>query len=132
MEKSGNGRLANQKMDWFLWLSLRCAISKSELLVLDQQQNRSAKDMSQESEFPFEKARRVTAAESAEFRTAIADQFGMELRKRGRPTKEEEEKYEPISIRLHPKVLAWAKAEAEQRGIGYQTVINEVLLAQIN
>jgi uncharacterized protein (DUF4415 family) len=88
--------------------------------------------MSQESEFPFDRARRVTPAESEEFRAAIADQFGMKLRKRGRPTKQEEEKYEPISIRLHPQVLAWAKAEASRRGIGYQTVINEALLQQIN
>lgn len=88
--------------------------------------------MSQESEFPFERARRVTAEESQEFRAALADQFGIKLKKRGRPTKEEEEKYEPISIRLHPKVLTWAKEEANKRGIGYQTVINEVLLEQIN
>lgn len=87
--------------------------------------------MSQESEFPFERARRVTPEESQEFRAAIADQFGIKLRKRGRPTKEDE-KYESISIRLHPKALAWAKKEAEKRGIGYQTVINEVLLAQIS
>jgi predicted DNA binding CopG/RHH family protein len=87
--------------------------------------------MSQESEFPFERARRVTPEESQEFRAAIADQLGIKLRKRGRPTKEEE-KYESISIRLHPKALAWAKKEAEKRGIGYQTVINEVLLAQIS
>ena len=88
--------------------------------------------MNQESEFPFERARQVTLEESQEFRAAIAEQFGVKLRKRGRPTKEEEEKYEPISIRLHPKVLAWAKEEAEKRGIGYQTVINEVLLEQIS
>lgn len=87
--------------------------------------------MNQESEFPFERARRVTPEESQVFRAAIADQFGVKLRKRGRPGKEEEEKYEPISIRLHPKILAWARAEAEKRGIGYQTVINEVLLEQI-
>jgi uncharacterized protein (DUF4415 family) len=66
------------------------------------------------------------------FRAAISEQFGLELKKRGRPSKEEEEdKYEPISIRLHPKILVWAKEEAEKQGIGYQTVINELLLAQI-
>ena len=88
--------------------------------------------MNQESEFPFEKARRVTPEESQEFRAAIAEQFGIKLKKRGRPVKEDEEKYEPISIRLHPRVLAWAKEEARKRGIGYQTVINEVLLEQIS
>lgn len=87
--------------------------------------------MNQESEFPFERARRVTPAESQEFRTALTEQFGIDLKKRGRPIKEEE-KYEPISIRLHPKILVWAKEEAKRRGIGYQTIINEVLLSQIS
>lgn len=88
--------------------------------------------MHQESEFPFERARRVTPEESQKFRAAIAEQLGIKLRKRGRPNKEEEEKYELISIRLHPKVLAWVKEEAKKQGIGYQTVINEVLLKQIH
>ncbi len=65
--------------------------------------------MKKESEFPFERARRVTPEESHKFRDAISEQFGMKLRKRGRPVKNEDEKYEPISIRIHPKVLAWAK-----------------------
>jgi hypothetical protein len=82
--------------------------------------------MSQESEFPFDRARRVTPEENQKFRDAelarrksFADQFGVTLRKRGRPTKDEEEKYEPVSIRFHPKIIAWAKEEAEKRGIGY-------------
>jgi uncharacterized protein (DUF4415 family) len=87
--------------------------------------------MSQESEFPFDRARRVTPEENQKFRDAIADQFGVTLRKRGRPAKNEEEKYEPISIRFHPKIIAWAKEEAEKRGVGYQTVINEALLEKI-
>jgi uncharacterized protein (DUF4415 family) len=87
--------------------------------------------MSQKPEFPFDRARRVTPAENHKFRAAISEQFGLDLRKRGRPSKEEEDKYEPISIRLHPKILVWAKEEAEKQGIGYQTVINELLLAQI-
>jgi len=88
--------------------------------------------MKKESEFPFERARRVTPEESQQFREAISEQFGMKLRKRGRLAKNEEEKYELISVRLHPKVLAWAKKEAQKRGVGYQTVINEVLLEQIS
>ncbi|MBE9215705.1 BrnA antitoxin family protein [Plectonema cf. radiosum LEGE 06105] len=87
--------------------------------------------MNQESEFPFDKARRVTPEENQKFRDAIADQFGVTLRKRGRPAKDEEEKYEAVSIRFHPKIIAWAKKEAEKRGIGYQTVINEALLEKI-
>jgi uncharacterized protein (DUF4415 family) len=87
--------------------------------------------MKKESEFPFDRARRVTPQENEKFKQAISEQFGIKLRKRGRPTKDQEEKYEPISIRLHPKVLAWAKQQAKKRGIGYQTIINEVLLEQI-
>lgn len=54
--------------------------------------------MSQESEFPFERARRVTPAENKEFRTAISEQFGIDLKKRSRPAKEEEEKCEVSTI----------------------------------
>ena len=46
---------------------------------------------------------------------------------RGRPPKGAE-KHQPVSIGLHPSVLTWAKHEAKRRGLGYQTVINEVLL----
>lgn len=88
--------------------------------------------MNQESEFPFKKARRVTPEENKKFRNAISNQFQITLRERNRPTQEEEEQYESVSIRLHPEVLAWARAESNKRGIGYQTVINEVLLQQIN
>ncbi|MBF2057580.1 MAG: BrnA antitoxin family protein [Cyanobacterium sp. T60_A2020_053] len=87
--------------------------------------------MKKESEFPFERARQVTPEENEKFRKAIASQFNLKLRKRGRPAKDENELYEQISIRLHPEVLAWAKKEAEKQGIGYQTVINQTLLQQI-
>ncbi len=36
----------------------------------------------------------------------------------------------PTSIRLHSEVFKWAKREAKKRGVGYQTVINEFLLAK--
>ena len=98
----------------------------------EKRQKENGKNMKKESEFPFERARRVTPQESQKFREAIAEQFNIKLRKRGRPAKNEQEKYEQISIRLHPKVLAWAKEEAKKRGVGYQTVINEVLLEQIS
>ena len=119
-------------MAQLLWLFLRCEVSSSGSLVPEEAQKGSASSMNQESEFPFERARRVTPEESQAFRATISGQFGVKLKKRGRPIKQEEEKYEPISIRLHPRILAWAKAEAEKRGIGYQTVINEVLLEQID
>ncbi|MEN9565252.1 MAG: hypothetical protein RLZZ69_448 [Cyanobacteriota bacterium] len=94
-------------------------------------QRESVRSMKKESEFPFDRAKRVTPEKNQQFREAISEQFGLKLRKRGRPVKNEDEKYEPISIRLHPKVLIWAKKEANKRGIGYQTVINEFLLERI-
>lgn len=48
--------------------------------------------------FLFERARRVTPAENQEFRATIVEQFGIDLKKRGRPIEEEEEKYAPILI----------------------------------
>ncbi len=72
--------------------------------------------------------RRVTPEEHAMFRQAYINTFGREPPPRGRPAKEPEEKYKPISIRLHPSILEWAKREAKKRGVGYQTIINEVLM----
>lgn len=34
-----------------------------------------------------------------------------------------------IAIRIDPDVLRWAKKEAKRRSVGYQTVINEILVA---
>ena len=48
--------------------------------------------------------------------------------KLGRPLKMQEEKYKPISIKLHPEVYHWAVEEAKEKGVGYQTLINEALL----
>jgi len=55
--------------------------------------------MPNQVKFKFEKARRITP-------------------------KSETEKYQPISIRLHPQVIAWAQAEAKKRGVGDRTIIN--------
>jgi uncharacterized protein (DUF4415 family) len=78
-------------------------------------------------EFPLEKARRVTSAEVRTAKRAIEEKLGVRRRSRGRPPKGDD-KFKPVSIRLHPKVLEWARREAKRRGVGYQTVINEVLL----
>lgn len=80
------------------------------------------------TEFPFESARRITDTEVAAATETVKAQFGIEPPKRGRPVKDDNERYEPVSIRLHPKVIRWARKEAERRGVGYQTVINEALL----
>jgi len=84
--------------------------------------------MSKAKDFPFEAARRVTAREVAAARRAIEEKLGQPRPQRGRPAKGRE-KYLAVSIRLNPKVVAWAKKEAKRRGVGYQTVINEALLA---
>jgi uncharacterized protein (DUF4415 family) len=83
--------------------------------------------MKKPKEFPFDRARRVTAEEVAAARSAIAAKLGKPRVSRGRPPKGAD-KYTPVSMRLHPRIVAWAKREAKRRGIGYQTVINEVLL----
>ena len=80
--------------------------------------------------FPFEKSRRITLKEAKSARRAIEKKTGVKRKTRGRPAKGSQ-KYTPISIRLHPKVLSWAKKEGRKRGIGYQTVINESLIKKI-
>jgi len=78
--------------------------------------------------FPFEQARRVTASEVNAARLAIAKKLDQPARRsRGRPPKARTEKYAPVSIRLSPVVIRWAKRQAESRGTGYQTFINNVL-----
>jgi hypothetical protein len=86
--------------------------------------------MKKVKEFPFKSARRITSSEVRAGRKAIEDQLGVARPKRGRPTKTEA-KYKPVSIRLHPKALEWAKREAKKRGVGYQTIINEALLKRV-
>ena len=80
-------------------------------------------------EFPFDRARKAAPAEVRMFRKAYENTFGEKPPKRGRPPKGSA-KYRDIHIKLHPKALDWARAQAKQRGIGYQTVINEALLRQ--
>lgn len=86
--------------------------------------------MKSSKDFPFERARRISAGEIRAARRAIEKKTGKKRVVRGRPAKPSEEKFIPMSIRLHPAVLQWAKREAKKQGCGYQTVINEVLLAR--
>lgn len=81
--------------------------------------------------FPFEKARRITTAEVNAARAAIERITGKKRPLRGRPPKEKSEKYRVISIRLHPRIVHWAKGEAKRKGLGYQTIINQVLLKRV-
>ena len=71
----------------------------------------------------FKRAHRVTPEEHRRFNKAVQN-----FRSRGRP-KKISGKYLPVTIRLHPDVLQWAKTEAKKRGLGYQTLINQTLLA---
>ena len=84
--------------------------------------------MKKQKEFRFENARRIRPEETQKFRKAISDKLGEERKSRGRPPKDADTKFSPISIRLHPIALSWAKKEAKKRGVGYQTIINEILL----
>ena len=84
--------------------------------------------MKKVKEFDFSKARRVTPHETRMFKRAIENTFRIKRPSRGRPHKKTGDKYLDIHIRLHPKVLRWARAEARKRRMGYQTVINETLL----
>ena len=83
--------------------------------------------MKKEKEFDFSKARRVTPKETAVFKKAIEKTFSVKRPSRGRPPKGSD-KYRDVHIRLDPKALAWVQAQAKNRGIGYQTLINEILL----
>jgi len=100
--------------------------------VPDLQQNGSVNNMPKKVEFPFAHARRISQEEVIAAEQAIEEQFGINSTRRGRPIKSETEKYQSVSIRLHPKVIAWAKSEAEKQGVGYQTIINEALLKLSN
>lgn len=71
----------------------------------------------------FKRARRITPEEHRIFHKAVQN-----FRSRGRPRKTFG-KYRPVTIRIHPYVLEWAKTEAKKRGLGYQTFINQTLLS---
>ncbi|MBI2340707.1 MAG: BrnA antitoxin family protein [Deltaproteobacteria bacterium] len=81
-------------------------------------------------EFPFERARRATSEELKKYRKAIERTLGVKRKSRGRPPKLSRDKYLAVSIRLHPLALSWVRGEARKRGVGYQTVINQILLKQ--
>ena len=83
--------------------------------------------MKKAREFPFDAARRVSAKEVEAARRAIEEKLGKKRQRRGRPPSGAA-KYQAVSIRLNPNAIAWAKSEGKRRGVGYQTVINEVLL----
>ena len=60
--------------------------------MLEKQQKLRESDMNKESEFPFERARRVTPEEHQKFRQAISEQFGIKFRERKIMKEDEDEK----------------------------------------
>lgn len=83
--------------------------------------------MKKPKEFRFDKSRRVSPEETEMFRKAIEKKLGTKRPRRGRPPKSND-KFVPISIRLHPDALDRVKKEAARQGVGYQTIINRILL----
>lgn len=83
-----------------------------------------------DEEFPFDRSRKLTRSELANAHAAVERKLGKKIPKRGRPPMAEEDRAKAISIRLHPRVIEWAKKEAKKRGgrVGYQTVINDALI----
>jgi predicted DNA binding CopG/RHH family protein len=80
-------------------------------------------------EFNFSKARRVSPQENEMFRKALQNTFGIKRPKRGRPPKHPRDKYLDVHLKIHPTAFMWLKKTAKKRGVGYQTIINEELLA---
>ena len=85
--------------------------------------------MKNTNKLTFKGWRKITAEEVEQFRQAYKNTFGEEPPpRRGRPPKASQHKYRDIHLKLHPKALHWAQSEARRRGIGYQTLINDLLL----
>jgi uncharacterized protein (DUF4415 family) len=74
----------------------------------------------------FKRARRVTAGEVEVGRKAIEAKLGVKRPQRGRPFMGAL-KARDIHLRIPPAILERLRAKAERRGIGYQTLINQIL-----
>ena len=76
----------------------------------------------------FKRGRRITPEERAKFAQAYRNTFHKEPPRFDQPYKGADAKLKPISIRLHPSVLRWAKKEAHKQRIRYQSFLNRFLL----
>jgi uncharacterized protein (DUF4415 family) len=74
----------------------------------------------------FRRARRVTPAEVEAGRRAIEAKLGVVRPRRGRPFLGAL-KARDIHLRIPPGILERLRTKAEKRGIGYQTLINQIL-----
>jgi len=89
----------------------------------------SALEMPELTDEQLRSMRRGTPERTEYFRQALENTFRRPFPPRlGRPPKALHHKYRDIHLKLHPKALQWARVEAKKRGIGYQTLINEILL----
>jgi hypothetical protein len=71
---------------------------------------------------------RVTPKQHEKYSKALDMQFGLDRPRLGRRPGNPADRYIPTYIKLHPRVVTWAKARAKRLGIGYQTIINQTLL----
>ena len=74
--------------------------------------------------------RRVSPEDVEAARVALEKKYGTKIPPRvagpGRPPKGDL-KYKHVNMRIAPDVLERLRATAQKRGIGYQTLINEIL-----
>src|ERR1051325_10666148 len=69
---------------------------------------------------------RVTRKEHDRFRRALSKPGHLLPSRMGRPPKGEH-KYKTINMRIAPEVLTRIRLKAAKKGIGYQTLINQLL-----
>ena len=60
----------------------------------------------------------------------LSDKQLSRMRRVGRPTVGDEPR-KLIAIRLDAKVLGWLRKTAEEKGLPYQTLVNEILAAEM-
>ena len=70
---------------------------------------------------------RISPERHAMYSKALDEKYGLDRPRMGRPPKGAA-RYVPVSLRLPPEVLSWAKAKAKHLSIGYQTVLKDALL----
>ena len=84
-----------------------------------------------ETRFPWKRARRTTPEEREIFRQAIENSTGKPRAPRGRPPLPPDQRTRLVSLRLRVDMIERARRLGAKRGIGYQTVMKEVLARQL-
>ena len=72
------------------------------------------------------RGRRVTADEHEKYSQALDEKYGVNRPRVGRPSLGAL-KARDIHLRIPPGILARLRAKAEKQGIGYQTLIKQIL-----